>query len=61
MYGAIFDAIIVFFIFKIKDINFQYKTQVSFDPPPWEEFTTKEPFRKATRVKPPGITSTPFP
>jgi hypothetical protein len=25
-------------------------------PPPWLELTTREPFRSATRVKPPGIT-----
>ena len=29
-------------------------TQVSLVPPPWEEFTTKEPSFRATRVKPPG-------
>ena len=32
-------------------------TQVSFEPPPWEEFTTSDPLRNATRVSPPGITS----
>ncbi len=31
-------------------------TQVSFDPPPCEEFTTSEPARNATRVRPPGST-----
>ena len=30
--------------------------QVSLLPPPWEEFTTSEPFLSATRVKPPGVT-----
>jgi acyl-homoserine lactone acylase PvdQ len=30
------------------------KTQVSLLPPPWEEFTTSDPGRKATRVSPPG-------
>ena len=29
-------------------------TQVSFVPPPCEEFTTNEPSRNATRVRPPG-------
>lgn len=29
-------------------------TQVSLLPPPWEEFTTSEPLRNATRVNPPG-------
>src|SRR5690606_29643439 len=29
-------------------------TQVSLVPPPCEEFTTNEPSRKATRVRPPG-------
>src|SRR4051794_4076768 len=33
-------------------------TQVSLVPPPWEEFTTKEPSRKATRVSPPGTSVT---
>jgi len=33
-------------------------TQVSF-PHPWEEFTTREPFLRATRVKPPGFTYIP--
>src|ERR1700742_4793633 len=28
-------------------------TQVSFEPPPWEEFTTSVPARSATRVSPP--------
>ena len=31
-------------------------TQVSFEPPPCEEFTTSEPARSATRVRPPGST-----
>src|SRR5262249_11963871 len=31
-------------------------TQVSFDPPPWDEFTTSDPGRSATRVRPPGRT-----
>ena len=31
------------------------RTQVSFVPPPCEEFTTREPFRMATRVSPPGM------
>ena len=31
-------------------------TQVSLLPPPWDEFTTKEPPRRATRVRPPGRT-----
>jgi hypothetical protein len=35
-------------------------TQVSFDPPPCDELTIKEPSRKATRVNPPGTTSMPF-
>ena len=29
-------------------------TQVSLLPPPWEEFTTRDPFLRATRVSPPG-------
>ena len=29
---------------------------MSFDPPPWDEFTTREPLRNATRVNPPGST-----
>ena len=29
-------------------------TQVSFDPPPWEELTIIDPSRSATRVSPPG-------
>ena len=33
-------------------------TQVSLEPPPWLEFTTSEPRRSATRVRPPGMTST---
>jgi len=31
-------------------------TQVSLLPPPWDEFTTSEPFLSATRVRPPGST-----
>ena len=36
-------------------------TQVSLVPPPWEELTTSEPSRSATRVRPPGtmVTSRP--
>ena len=30
------------------------RTQVSLLPPPWDEFTTSEPLRRATRVRPPG-------
>ena len=30
-------------------------TQVSLVPPPCDEFTTSEPSRSATRVRPPGI------
>jgi hypothetical protein len=30
-------------------------TQVSLLPPPWEELTTSEPLRRATRVSPPGM------
>ena len=33
------------------------RTQVSLLPPPWEELTTSEPFRSATRVRPPGTKS----
>src|SRR5262249_23159927 len=33
-------------------------THVSFEPPPCDEFTTSDPFGSATRVSPPGITST---
>src|SRR5262249_25015311 len=29
-------------------------TQVSFEPPPWLELTTRLPFLRATRVRPPG-------
>src|SRR3954452_3478138 len=36
-------------------------TQVSFDPPPWLEFTTSEPSGSATRVSPPGSTHTSSP
>ena len=30
--------------------------QVSLLPPPWEELTTREPLRRATRVSPPVVT-----
>ncbi len=33
-------------------------THVSLLPPPCELLTTRLPFRKATRVSPPGITTT---
>ena len=36
-------------------------TQVSFDPPPWEELTINEPRFSATRLNPPGSTQTDFP
>src|SRR6202012_3031102 len=36
-------------------------TQVSFDPPPGEEFTTSEFLRSATRVRPPGRTQVSLP
>ena len=36
-------------------------TQVSLVPPPCEEFTTSEPSRSATRVRPPGTTVTSLP
>jgi len=32
------------------------RTQVSLLPPPCDEFTTSDPFRMATRVRPPGRT-----
>ena len=35
--------------------------QVSLQPPPWEELTTREPRRRATRVRPPGLTQAPLP
>src|SRR5262249_28630218 len=35
------------------------KTQVSFVPPPWLEFTTRDPSFSATRVRPPGTMRTP--
>ena len=35
--------------------------QVSLQPPPWEEFTTSDPRRRATRVRPPGLTQAPLP
>ena len=31
-------------------------TQVSLLPPPWDEFTTIDPLRMATRVRPPVVT-----
>src|SRR6186713_2098312 len=34
-------------------------TQLSLVPPPWDEFTTSEPFLSATRVRPPGVMSMP--
>ena len=33
-------------------------TQVSLEPPPWLEFTTRLPSGSATRVRPPGTTQT---
>ena len=30
--------------------------QVSLLPPPWDELTTREPGRRATRVRPPRVT-----
>ena len=36
-------------------------TQVSFEPPPWLEFTTSSPSGSATRVRPPGSTHTLLP
>ena len=33
-------------------------TQVSLEPPPCEELTTSDPLQSATRVRPPGTTST---
>jgi len=36
-------------------------TQVSLDPPPWLELTTREPSTSATRVSPPGSTHTSLP
>ena len=35
-------------------------TQVSLVPPPWLEFTTSDPSRSATRVRPPGTIRTPL-
>src|ERR1017187_103862 len=32
-------------------------THVSFEPPPWDELTTSDPFRSATLVRPPGVTT----
>ena len=32
-------------------------TQVSLEPPPCDELTTREPFLSATRVRPPGVTT----
>ena len=34
-------------------------TKLSLVPPPWLEFTTSDPSRSATRVRPPGTTCTP--
>ena len=39
--------------------RFTATIQVSLLPPPCDEFTTNEPRRSATRVKPPGVTQTP--
>src|SRR5262249_27028060 len=36
-------------------------TQVSLDPPPWLELTTREPSTRATRDSPPGSTHTSSP
>lgn len=36
-------------------------TQVSFEPPPWLELTTREPSTRATLVSPPGRNDTPLP
>ncbi len=36
--------------------HYRSTTQVSLLPPPWDEFTTSEPFRSATRVSPPMVT-----
>ena len=36
-------------------------TQVSFVPPPCDEFTTSDPSRSATRVSPPGTRLTVLP
>src|SRR5215471_12145815 len=36
-------------------------TQVSLVPPPWDELTTREPSRSATRVNPPGTRLTDLP
>ena len=30
---------------------------MSFEPPPCDELTTSDPFRRATRVRPPGVTT----
>src|ERR1700744_3887620 len=37
------------------------RTQVSLDPPPWLELTTRDPSTSATRVRPPGSTHTSSP
>ena len=44
--------------YQVVDANLvaHASTHVSLDPPPWEEFTTSEPARSATRVSPPGST-----
>ena len=39
----------------------QASTHVSLEPPPWEELTTSDPGRRATRVRPPGSTHVSFP
>ena len=44
-----------------KASSFSLTIQVSLQPPPWEEFTTSEPRRRATRVRPPGLTQAPLP
>lgn len=36
-------------------------TQVSFEPPPWLELTTRDPSTSAVRVRPPGSTQTSLP
>src|SRR5271165_3269221 len=36
-------------------------THVSLEPPPWLEFTTRDPSTRATRVRPPGNTHTSSP
>src|SRR5262249_305974 len=41
--------------------RYSASTQVSFVPPPCDEFTTSDPSRNATRVSPPGTISTSLP